>query len=124
MCCHIELASLERTVPFCLHADGAEMFTNEEYFCWSWSSAFVAASAASDILMTRYPIAIVAEREMTDCGTAALARDFCQPLSIQTERNACACDWQWVKKIKKNKLVKRKKTKPVVPRLGFSPFDP
>ena len=28
-------AELEKTIPFSAHADGAELFTNNEFFCWS-----------------------------------------------------------------------------------------
>lgn len=57
---------LRRCIPITVHADGAEMFTNSEYYVWSWSSAFSAFGTISDCLMQKYPIAIVHTRYMED----------------------------------------------------------
>lgn len=54
----------EKVVPVCLHADGAEMYRNDEFFVWSWSSAF--SGLVKDDLVTRYPICMAPEREMLD----------------------------------------------------------
>lgn len=51
-------------VPVMIHGDGAEMYRDTEYFCWSWSSAFGVSSTLKDVYLSKYPIAVVAEREM------------------------------------------------------------
>ena len=66
---HHELAKsadsiLAHAVPMLVHADGAEIFRDDEYFIWSWSSALSCGSLVKDPLLTKFPIAIVAEREM------------------------------------------------------------
>ena len=53
-------------IPACLHADGAEMYRDDEHFVISWSSAFGAGGASRDCLMSRFPISIVAERHIDD----------------------------------------------------------
>ena len=58
--------SLSRCIPINIHADGAEMFTNSEYYVWSWSSALGAFGMLTDTLMQKYPIAIVHTRYMDD----------------------------------------------------------
>lgn len=57
---------LQYMIPCSIHADGAEMFTDDEYFVYSWSSAFSSTSLVTDVLHHRFPIAVVAEREMVD----------------------------------------------------------
>ena len=57
---------MKRMVPLCLHADGAEMFRDDEHFVTSWSSAFGAGGAWRDCLVGRFPISIVAERHIED----------------------------------------------------------
>ena len=59
-------AELTHLMPCALHADGAEMFTDDEYFIYSWSSAFSTSSLTTDVLLNRFPIAVIAEREMFD----------------------------------------------------------
>lgn len=55
---------LAHAVPMLVHADGAEIFRDDEYFIWSWSSGLSCRSLVKDPLLTKFPIAIVAEREM------------------------------------------------------------
>ena len=54
-----------RLVPISLHCDGAEMFRDQEYMVWSWSSLFHGESKG-DPLLTKYTICVVAEAEMSD----------------------------------------------------------
>lgn len=68
---------LRASIPVSLHCDGAEMFSNEEYFVWSWSSAFAVLTANHDILYQRYPIAIVPLRDMLDEHVRSCFRIFC-----------------------------------------------
>ena len=56
---------LAKTVPCAFHGDGAEFHRHNEYFVWSWTSAFH-SSASSDCLVSRFPIALVAEAHMSD----------------------------------------------------------
>ena len=42
------------------------MFRDDEFFVWSWSSAFSMCSLIKDDLVSRYPICMVAERHMVD----------------------------------------------------------
>lgn len=56
----MELASL---IPMSVHADGAEMYRNDEFFIYSWSSAFAYGGIHSNCLVARFPIAIIAERQ-------------------------------------------------------------
>ena len=57
---------LEKVIPFCVHGDGAEMYRDDEHFIVSWSSGFMAGGSYRDCLTSRFPISIVAERNMTD----------------------------------------------------------
>jgi len=57
---------LGKCIPCAIFADGAEMFRDDEFFVWSWSSAFSTTSLVTDVLLHRFPIALVAEREMLD----------------------------------------------------------
>lgn len=56
---------LKKVVPFCVHGDGAEMYRDDEHFIVSWSSAF-SGGAYRDCLTCRFPISIVAERNMSN----------------------------------------------------------
>lgn len=68
-------AELCRTLPICLHADGAEMYRDNEYFVWSWSSglsSFGMSAASPDVLMHKMPICVVSEHDMLDPKAARL----------------------------------------------------
>lgn len=54
---------LLKAIPLCIHGDGAEMYRDDEFRVLNWSSAF-ASSAGHDCLLTRYPILLLAERQM------------------------------------------------------------
>ena len=58
------LSDLSRVIPCTIHADGAELFSDTEYFVYSWGSALSMNSLFKDVLVQKYPIAIIAEREM------------------------------------------------------------
>ena len=51
-------------VGFTIHADGAQMYRDDEYFVWSLSSVFAASGMVQDVLAFQFPIAIVPERMM------------------------------------------------------------
>ena len=80
---------LKVTIPCCIHGDGAEMFRNDEFWAMNWSSAF-ASAGGHDCLVSRYPILIVAERQMEDEKVfwlqlaTAIFLSTCQPTSKPT----------------------------------------
>ena len=53
-----------KLIPVTLHADGAVMKRDDEAFVYSWSSAFSHFGSLKEILMVKYPIAIIPERHM------------------------------------------------------------
>ena len=57
----VDLSSL---IGFTLRMDGAEMFRNDEYLVYSFSSCFAAGGMIQDVLMYKYPICVLAEREV------------------------------------------------------------
>ena len=62
---------LRKLIPVNIHRDGAEVFTDNEYFVWSWSSTFAEfGQTTKDVLMKKYPIAIVAESEMQNLSVS------------------------------------------------------
>ena len=58
-------SELAKTIPFAIHGDGAEFHRHSEYFVWSWTSAFQ-CGGGSNCLMSRFPIALVAETQMSE----------------------------------------------------------
>ena len=58
------LVDLSKLIPVQLHADGAEMFRDDEYFCFSWSSAFASSGMIADVMLYRFPLLLIAERHM------------------------------------------------------------
>lgn len=69
-----------RLIPFNAHADGAAMYTNAEFFVWSWTSGFSSGSMLKDVLVNRFPISIVSEFQMEDEQAARLSYLLCQIL--------------------------------------------
>ena len=55
---------LKKLVPICIHADGAQFYRDDEYFVYSWSSAFGPMGTIKDTLITKFPLAIIPERQM------------------------------------------------------------
>lgn len=53
-----------KLIPVTLHADGAVMKREDEAFVYSWSSAFSHFGSLKEILMVKFPIAIIPERHM------------------------------------------------------------
>lgn len=54
----------ERLIPLTIHGDGAEMYSDDEYFVWSISSAFASKGLITDILLFKFPVLIIPERWM------------------------------------------------------------
>ena len=45
------------------HGDGAEIYRDDEFFCYSFSSIF-AGGLVNDVMLYRFPVLLVAERHM------------------------------------------------------------
>ena len=56
----------EHLIPLCIHADGAQFYRNDENFVWSISRAFGVKGSIKDVMMVKYPVAIIPERFMRD----------------------------------------------------------
>ena len=63
---HQQNVDFERLIPLCIHADGAQFYRNDENFVWSISSAFGVKGTVKDVMLSKYPIAIIPERFMRD----------------------------------------------------------
>lgn len=63
---------LGKTLPITVHGDGAEMFRDNEFFVWSWSSALSSFGLVSDVLMQKIPICIIPEHQMQDAKDSRL----------------------------------------------------
>lgn len=46
---------LDRLIPITIHGDGAEMYTNDEFFVYSFSSSFGAQGVIQDVIQLRLP---------------------------------------------------------------------
>ena len=72
-----------RLIALQFHADGAEIYRDDEYFIYSFSSIF-GSGLVTDVLLHRFPLVFVAERHMQQnsvpCFT--LARLFSPTESI------------------------------------------
>ena len=52
-----------RLIALQFHADGAEIYRDDEYFIYSFSSIF-GSGLVTDVLLHRFPLVFVAERHM------------------------------------------------------------
>ena len=55
---------LSRLVGIVIHGDGAEIFRDDEFFIYSFSSVFVSSHSEPDVLMQKFPIAVLPERDL------------------------------------------------------------
>lgn len=55
---------LTKLIPVTIHGDGAALKRDDEMFVWSFSSAFGYLGMVQDVLLFKYPIAIIPERHM------------------------------------------------------------
>lgn len=58
-----QASGFQRLIPLQFHADGAEMFRDDEYFIYSFSTAFH-GGLVTDVMLYRFPLVFVAERHM------------------------------------------------------------
>lgn len=61
---------LSKVVALQFHADGAELYRDSEYFVYSFSSAFAGKGLVTDCLLYRFPLLIVAEKDMQQKAVA------------------------------------------------------
>lgn len=89
---------LEALIPFCFHADGAQFYRDDENFVWSVSSAFGAKGAIKDVLMTKYPMAIVPEKFMRDHDVLGLniIFDVCYLFFCDGVADQCLAIRTWI----------------------------
>lgn len=59
---------LRKLIGISIHGDGAEFYRAEEFFVYSWSSIFGIGGLVNDVLMYKFPIAVLAERQMLEAG--------------------------------------------------------
>ena len=66
-------------IPVTLHGDGAQFYREDEFFCWSWSSAWSYKGHIKDPMLIKYPIAIIPERCMKNKSEPRLSykNTFC-----------------------------------------------
>ena len=56
----------ESLIPITLHCDGAQFYRDDENFVWSFGSAFGSSGFIKDVLLIKFPMAIIPERFMQD----------------------------------------------------------
>eukprot|EP00435_Cladocopium_sp_Y103_P012575 s2662_g3.t1 len=85
----INHCSWERLVGIHIHGDGCEFYKDDEYFVWSWSSIFATAGSIKDVLMFRFPIAVVPERLMRTASAThlILVIEVCTGIPISQVRD-------------------------------------
>ena len=94
----INQGSWERLVGIHIHGDGCEFYKEDEYFVWSWSSIFATAGSIKDVLMFRFPIAVIPERWMRTASATHLIIVVCTGFPIYFK----LCDHMNIVKKKKN----------------------
>ena len=55
-----------KLIPITIHGDGAQFYREDEFFCWSWASAFGFKGLIKDPMLFKYPICIIPERCMRE----------------------------------------------------------
>ena len=53
-----------RLIGFTMHFDGAQMFHEDEYLVWSFSSVFAKSGMINDVLMYQFPFAVIPDRHL------------------------------------------------------------
>ena len=61
---------LHRTIPLCIHGDGAEIFREDEMFIYSLSSALGSFGCVQGILLFKFPFVIIPERHMRSASVS------------------------------------------------------
>lgn len=82
-------ARLDRLVPIAIHGDGAVLKRDDECFVWSWSSFFGAEGTIRDVLLFKFPIAIIHERFMTKANAPRNIVSLFYAVFCEIKRPAC-----------------------------------
>lgn len=53
-----------KLIGLCVHADGCQMYKEDEYMVWSWSSIFSREGLLTDVLVYKFPFVVVPEKYM------------------------------------------------------------
>lgn len=53
-----------KLIGLCAHADGCQMYKEDEYMVWSWSSIFSREGLITDVLVYKFPFVVVPEKYM------------------------------------------------------------
>jgi hypothetical protein len=61
--CQMHSDAHQGLIPFCLHLDGAEMFTNNEFMVWSIQSVF---ANGTDVWDSKFPVCFIPLESMRD----------------------------------------------------------
>ena len=72
-----------KLVGFTVHTDGAQMYREDEYFVWSVSSVFSSMGCSKDILLVKFPVAIIAERHMKSKNESCLVKLVKRVVSVR-----------------------------------------
>ena len=60
---HVYKSAPQGLIPLCIHVDGAEMFTNNEFMVWSIQSVFASGANVWD---AKFPVCIIPLESMRD----------------------------------------------------------
>ena len=74
---HTSDAPYHRLIPCAIHADGAQFYRDDEFYVWSWSSLWGGQGMVQDVLLYKWPIAIIPERHMRTPSATCYRRSFC-----------------------------------------------
>ena len=75
---------LSKLVGVQIHGDGAEMFRDDEYFIYSWSSCFSSEGTEKDVMLYRFPLLFFHERHMQDRKVTHLDPKMFSFLDVKT----------------------------------------
>lgn len=71
-CLNDERFEPERLVPLTFHMDGAQMFREDEYVVWSFSSCFNGSGLISDCLLFQFPFCILPDKHLISKNVSQL----------------------------------------------------
>ena len=60
----VQAGRWDKLIGCSIHGDGAQMYNEDEFFVWSWSSVFTASGSVKDFLLCKWPICVIPERHM------------------------------------------------------------
>lgn len=66
----------EKLIPCTIHADGAQFYRDDEVMVYSFASAFGQSGMISDVLLHKFPLAMIPERWMMDYSESLFETKF------------------------------------------------